>query len=391
MFGNPRSHYLEGLPQGPGTIRIFERKWRLRRKALDIVLEKVPYAKRKVEEMHLSGRISLGLALWSLIGLRCAFGATVTTDPAVIEAAKKEGQVTWYFNWTLPSGRAVAAKFQRRFPQIRVNLMRSPATALANRLITEDRAGHREVDVILISDPLWSTVMDAGLIQPYCSKENEAFRPEFKDGKCLWTLLNVNTQVIAYNTKLVRSGEAPRNLQDLLDPKWKNRLVMDQEDVRWFAMTLDKWGKEKGLKYMKALAAQNPNMRSGHTLILQLVAAGEFPVSVVAYGYAVEEMKLKGAPLDWAADEPVTIQGGVISSAKHAPHPNAAKLFIDYAMSKEGQEAIRNCCNRVPARADVPPNPRRLIEGLKLYPLKMELGESLNLKVQQFRSIFGAQ
>ena len=326
-----------------------------------------------------------------LIGPQWVSAAPVTTDPAVIEAAKKEGQVTWYFNWTLPDGKALADRFQKNFPFIKVNLMRNSATALANRLVTEARARRREVDVILISDPFWPTIMDAGLVQPYCSKESGAFRPEFKDGNCLWTLLNVNTHVIAHNTQLVKQEEAPRNLQDLLNPKWKSKLVMDQEDVRWFAMVLDKWGEEKGLKYMKALAAQKPGMRRGHTLILQLVAAGEFPVNVMAYGYAVEEMKLKGAPLDWTADEPVTIQGGVMSLAKYAPHPNAAKMFIDYAMSKEGQEAIRECCNRVPTRVDVPPNPRRLMEGLKLYPLKMELGESLNIRVQQFRSIFGTQ
>ncbi|MBI4490718.1 MAG: extracellular solute-binding protein [Deltaproteobacteria bacterium] len=331
------------------------------------------------------------LLAWSFVNPQRVSGAPISTDPAVIEAAKKEGQVSWYFNWTLPSGKAVADKFQMHFPQIKVNLMRNAATALANRLVTEARARRREVDVMLISDPFWPTIMDAGLVQPYCSKESGAFRPEVKDGNCLWTLLNVNTHVIAYNTQLVKQEEAPRNLQDLLNPKWTGKLVMDQEDFRWFAMVLDKWGEEKGLKYMKALAAQKPGMRRGHTLILQLVAAGEFPVNVMAYGYAVEEMKLKGAPLDWTADEPVTIQGGVISLAKYAPHPNAAKLFIDYAMSKEGQEAIRECCNRVPTRVDVPPNPRRLIEGLKLYPLKMELGEKLNVRIEQFRSVFGTQ
>lgn len=338
-------------------------------------------------------RMSLVLFLlaWSFINPQRVSGAPISTDSAVVEVAKKEGQVSWYFNWTLPSGKAVADRFQKHFPYIRVNLMRNSATALANRLITEARVRRREVDVITVSDPFWPTIMEAGLIEPYCSKESEAFRPEFKDGKCLWTLLNVNTHVIAYNTKLVKRGEAPRNLQDLLNPRWGGKLVMDQEDVRWFAMTLDKWGEEKGLKYMTALAAQKPGMRRGHTLILQLVAAGELAVNVMAYGYAVEEMKLKGAPLDWTADEPVTIQGGVMSLAKYAPHPNAAKMFIDYAMSKEGQEAIRECCNRVPTRVDVPPNPRRLIEGLKLYPLKMELGESLNIRVQQFRSIFGTQ
>ncbi len=335
--------------------------------------------------------VRVALTFLSFLSAPTLPASSMSADPALVEAAKKEAEVNWYFNWTLPSGKAVADKFQKRFPQIKVNLMRNAATTLANRLVTEARARRREVDVILVSDPFWATIRNAGLVEPYCSKENGAYRPEFRDAKSWWTLLNVNTHIIAYNTKLVVREEIPKNLHDLLNPRWKNKLVMDQEDVRWFAMTLDKWGEEKGLKYMKALAAQNPNMRRGHTLILQLVAAGEFPINVMGYGYAVEELKLKGAPVDWTADEPVTIQGGVISLAKYAPHPNAAKLLIDYAMSKEGQEAIRECCNRVPTRVDVPPNPRRIVEGLKLYPLKMELSEKLNVRIDQFRSIFGTQ
>ena len=317
-----------------------------------------------------------------------ALANVLSTNPGVVEGARKEGQVTWYFNWSLPDAMAVARQFEKNFPYIRVNTLRSANVALTNRVLNEARAGRHAVDVIVVTDPFWSTLMEAGLIEPYCSQERAAFRDEFKDRGCLWTLLNVNTHVIAYNTKSVTREQAPKNLPDLLDSRWKGALVMDMDDFSWFAAVLDKWGEQKGTTYMNALATQKPHFRHGHTLMLQLVAAGEFSVNVVAYGPLVEREKTKGGPLEWVADEPVTIQGGVVSLASQAPHPNASRIFIDYLMSKEAQEIISRQFNRVATRNDVAANPSRLIAGLKFHPLKMLSKEALNKRAQQYRSIF---
>lgn len=304
-----------------------------------------------------------------------------------IDRAKKEGTVNFYFVWNLPHGQAVKNVFQKRYPSIKVNLYRAGGSAMVNKLDIEAKTGRNEADVIIISDLYWQTLMDKGLIAPYCSPERGAFPNEFKDEKCLWTILNINTHVIAYNTRLVPEDARPKTLQDLLDPRWKGKLVMDTTDDRWFTQTVDKMGEEKGMAFMKKLAAQKPNFRRGHTLMVQLLAAGEFPVNVIAYGYQVEYMKAQGATVDWSADEPVTITGGAGSLAKHAPHPEAAKLFLDVLLSKEAQEEITKF-NRVATRVDVPPNPPRLVQGLKMHPVKLDLGRILPKRVKQFREIF---
>lgn len=101
-------------------------------------------------------------------------------------------------------------------------------------------------------------------------------------------------------------------------------------------------------------------------------------------------MKAKGAPLDWYADEPVTITGAVASISRRAPHSEAARLFVDFLLSREAQQAMVRF-NVVPARPDVPPNPVRLTQGLRLYPVKPELADIINRRVEQFRAIFGTQ
>jgi iron(III) transport system substrate-binding protein len=329
-----------------------------------------------------------GLCLLLVLLTVLVFGSSLAETTAErVEKAKKEGQVNFYFIWNVPHGLAIKKAFMKKYPFIKVNTLRQAGARMLNKLDIEAKAGRHEADVIIISDLYWQTLMDRGLVGPHCSPERPAFAAQFKDEKCLWTAVNNNSHVIAYNTDLVPKGVRPKTLQDLLHPRWKEKLVMDTTDDRWFTQTLDKWGEEKGFAYMKKLALQKPHFRRGHTLMVQLLAAGEFPVNVMAYGYQVEYVKSQGASIDWSADEPVTVTAGLLSLAKHAPHPEAAKLLIDFITTKEAQEIITKF-NRVATRSDVPPNPPGLVEGLKFDTVKPELGKILPKRIEQFREIF---
>lgn len=304
--------------------------------------------------------------------------------------AKKEGAVNFYSTWDIGRSGILKQLFEKRHPGIQVNVLHANAAAMNNRLLIEAKTGRHEFDLSIPGEIFWKGLQDQGLFAPYCSPERDAYPAELKDDRCFWTMLNLNTHVIAYNNRMVAKNEAPKRLPDLLDPRWRDKLVMDPQDYRWFAYTLDKWGEEKGLEFMKKLAAQRPHFRPGHSLQVQLLAAGEFPVNVMAYGYRVEEMRSKGAPMDWYADEPVTITGAVASLSRRAPHPEAAKLFIDFLLSREAQQAMVRF-SVVPARPDVPPDPPRLTRGLKFYPVKPELADIINRRIAEFRSIFGTQ
>src|SRR5207247_4466817 len=112
-------------------------------------------------------------------------------------------------------------------------------------------------------------------------------------------------------------------------------------------------GKEKGLAYMKKLAGQNLQLRKGHTLLAQLVAAGEMAMAVGVYSNRVERMKNSGAPIDWVRFKGPTITAiNAVSIAEKAPQPNAAKLFVDFVFWKDGQNLLRGL-RRIPARSDV--------------------------------------
>ncbi len=141
-----------------------------------------------------------------------------------------------------------------------------------------------------------------------------------------------------------------RTYDELLNPRWKNVIAIDSNKIEWFAMLL----KLKGRPFMEKLAAQNPTLRDGNTLVLQLLAAGEFPVAAGVYEYSVEDLKTKGAPVDWIGLEPVITYTVAVSLPSQPPRPFAAKLFIEWLLV-EGRSGSRQS---IRPRAD--PRRRRI-------------------------------
>lgn len=140
---------------------------------------------------------------------------------------------------------------------------------------------------------------------------------------------------------------------------------------------------------MAALAKQQLQWRSGHGLLTDLMSAGEFPLVVVVYPDRVEQMKQKGQPVEWVQTaDPILVNLAPVGIAANAPHPNSAKLFIDYLLSKEGQDILRKR-NRISARPDVTPLvPAMETSKLKLVPLDPEIPTN-PAHVKQFRKVFG--
>ena len=148
--------------------------------------------------------------------------------------------------------------------------------------------------------------------------------------------------VFAFNTKLVNAGEAPKSLDDLWNPKWTGKLAMDSEAYDWLAALLDYYGEEKGTELARKIGNQKLNVRRGPTLLMQLVAAGEFPVEIDAYHQEAIAQKKKGAPIAYNFPEPFVPAKSLIPIylAAHPPHPHAAALLADFLMSKKGQEIM---------------------------------------------------
>jgi iron(III) transport system substrate-binding protein len=241
----------------------------------------------------------------------------------------------------VPDHSRIVDHFKKKYPFIEVALIRPGASErITARVMTEARSGRHLVDVIGVSRLNMFHLMQRNLVMSYDSPERRQFDPAFKDKKGFWTAFYVNPEVTAYNTRMVPAGSAPKSYQDLLDPRWKGKLVLEQTAVEWFAALLQHWGEEKGLAYMRRLAGQELKSINGNTLITQLVAAGEHAAAISLNGPRVELTRRRGGPIDWAALDPTVVDIVTMGIAAHAPHPNAAKLYLDYVLSREVQEGL---------------------------------------------------
>jgi ABC-type Fe3+ transport system substrate-binding protein len=317
----------------------------------------------------------------------------------IIEQAKRERQLSLYgaFSGGLqatPEGRKFLDRFREKYPFIEIKFTNISGIRLMPRMVTEYRAGQYLVDVFATSAQYLYPIVKAGLMAKYLSPERNGIPAGFKDTEGYWTSWFIPVYSIAYNTRLVPPNEVPRSYDDLLDSKWKGKQiqVLESNVIRWLVGQIDRWGKERTVAYLEKLAKQDPSFKSGGgaTLEAQLLAAGEFKVMQATTLHSILELKEQGAPVDWVRmKEPLLGVPALIAIAERAPHPNTAKLYVDYVLSEEGQKLLSPSV-RVPARKGVETTPAGLTKGVELYPVPAQGFEAFNEYQQLIRKTFGS-
>jgi iron(III) transport system substrate-binding protein len=258
---------------------------------------------------------------------------------------------------------------------------------LLNKILTESLGGRNTWDVVVGRAEMVLPLLQKKLIAPYRSPETRMIDEQLVDKESYWTAYYVNSLVLGWNTKLVRKEDVPRTYEDLLNPKWKGGLISLDSEAYGMLVGLERaWGRDKALAYFKNLAALDPVLKRGNTERVQLTVAGEYSL-IVAYNQTIERLTARGAPIDWIPLEPVVTQAVPVMLSAKAPHPNAAQLFIDFVLSKEGQEMLRTF-QRIPVRKDVEPDPPRLFRGFKYVIENPEDYKDFDGTVKRYLEIF---
>src|SRR2546427_11812847 len=280
----------------------------------------------------------------SLLGLTLALSAfPASAQDARVEVAKKEGKVVWYTSLALPSAEKVAKLFEAAYPGIKVEVHRTGSQRILQRVMQELQANLKLVDVIHTSDAGHFVLLkEKKLLMKYTPAGVDAFPAGFKDRDGYYFTLRATVNVIAYNTKLVSSAEAPRTWKDLLDPKWKGKLVTAHPGYSGVISThvlalvqLYGWDYFKQLAQNKLMLVQSAVDPAG------VVASGERMVAVDGGDYYYYQMKKKGNPIEGLyPKEGVPLGASPTAIASFAPHPNAAKLFTDFTFSRELQQVM---------------------------------------------------
>ena len=254
----------------------------------------------------------------------------------LVEGARKEGAVVIYSFTAVDQLTPLLEEFHKKYPFIKPEHYRANASGVFNKFATEVRAGRTLADVLDISAGEAFTLRQMGLIDPYLSPAREGIAKDFLDERGYWAAHYHFVIALGFNTKSINAAEAPRSYADLINSKWKGRLSLDPADQDLFGALLLYWGKEKALDYFKNLAKLEPRMVTGHTQQANLIGSGEVQMAPWLYGYRPLQLKDEGAPVEVFLFEPVLTNPAYLLLAKNSPHPHAAALLIDWALSPDG-------------------------------------------------------
>ncbi|HKQ63926.1 MAG TPA: extracellular solute-binding protein [Methylomirabilota bacterium] len=334
-------------------------------------------------------------ALAGLLALIASAVVPAAAQDARVEAAKKEGKVVWYTSLALPTAEKIGKLFEAAYPGIKVEVHRTGSQRILQRVMQEMQANLKLVDVIHTSDAGHFVLLkEKKLLMKYAPAGVDAFPAGFKDKDGYYFTLRATVNVIAYNTKLVPAAEAPKGWKDLLDPKWRGKMVTAHPGYSGVIAThvlaltqLYGWDYFKQLAQNKLMLVQSAVDPAG------VVASGERQVAVDGGDYYYYQMKKKGNPIEVVYPKegvPLVISPAAIAS--FAPHPNAAKLFTDFTFSRELQQVMADSEGLYTGHPEVKyPTDKPKLSDLKLLTVDPEELEKRNEEIKsKFVEFFGA-
>jgi iron(III) transport system substrate-binding protein len=264
--------------------------------------------------------------------------------PELVAAAKKEGKVVWYTSIDLPLAEKVAKAFEATYPGIAVRVERTGAERVFQRIGQEYASNIHSVDVVNSSDAAHFIVWKRdGLLAPYVPEDVAKFySAEHRDADGTFASFRVWVCIIGYNNNLVKAEEAPKSFADLLDPKWKGKIVKAHPSYSGTIMTATyQMQRDLGWSYYEKLAQQSVMQVQSSADPPKRLALGERAVMADGNEYNIFQLKEGGSPVEPVyATEGSPLIVGPTGMFKAAPSPNAARLFCNFSFSPQAQQLI---------------------------------------------------
>jgi iron(III) transport system substrate-binding protein len=288
----------------------------------------------------------------------------------LIQDAKAEGELTLYTSMTSDVADAVTKAFTEQ-TGVKVSLYRAASETVLQRLLQEASANHPGADVVETNDKEMGAINNEGLAAPYAGERRDIVGPQGQfEG---WTATRFNLFTPSWNTTKVPAGEQPKSWEDLADPKWNGQLAMELSDFDWYLTLYDYWQKRgKSTAEIDRLFAEMANgakVVKGHTVMGELLSAGQFSVAASNYSYLVQRAADKGAPVAYQPFvQPVIARPQGAALLKSAPHPAAALLFVDWLLT-EGQQVIVDLGLTPSIEPEGLKDP---LEGLEVIPVELD-------------------
>lgn len=310
-------------------------------------------------------------------------------EVSVIEGAKREGKLVIYTGVERAAAQIVVNAFAKKYPFIAAETVRASSSKLATRLDAEIEANRVGGDVIEFSLLyLTTSLQQRGELLQYNSPEYTKYPSEYS-ASGYWAASGVSNIIILLNTRKVDAVNIPQSWWDLAKPYWKDKLTIDNLEVsgtgyNWLTAIVNE--ASLGWNFIEALGKNRPGIERGHAGMAQKVAAGEYAGAAEMSDFHLKNLRdaaasvpLRGVwPSEGVPSEPWTT-----AILKRAPHPNAARLFIDFLLSQEGQTLYVHTMGWSSARSDVaPPEFKELPAGVKTLKSSLSPQEALQVRDQ---------
>jgi iron(III) transport system substrate-binding protein len=280
----------------------------------------------------------------------------------LLRGAQREGALTFYTSTAPEDIQSLLMAFEMRFPFIRTEMVRDKGVVIRERVMREARNGGSAADVVELNDLNLGKLKARGLLCPYHSPEADVYPTELHERDGFWVAEQKNFLVLAWNPRLAGEAVVPRSYEGLLDPRLKGKITIEAHDSSWMAALIEHWGETKAIPFFSAFGHQVGNMRAGHQIIAEQIAAGSVILSPHIHSNNSEWLKRRGLPIEWRPLEPVEVEFVGATLPLGARHPHAALLLIDYILSQEGQKIYRQW-KRVPCHPAVPADPPHMSQG----------------------------
>ncbi|MPZ93421.1 MAG: extracellular solute-binding protein [Propionibacteriales bacterium] len=257
------------------------------------------------------------------------------------EAAIEEGTVTYYQSAGDEELQAIVDAWNAAYPDIEFEPVSATSGTILERALLESESGNVRGDVYGGGAGDQAALDAAGALEEYRPVNEADVIEEFKmDGP--YIAVGTLTFHPAFNTTLAEESDLPEDWMGYCDEDWRGKLAIDQEGGEWATGILSGMGEEDGMKFLECLAGNEPRLVRGSTNRTELLASGEFPVMLDGYGHRIWEFEQQGAPIrgQRPSPAPLPVVLDMASIFADSPHPNAARLLMEFFLTAEGQQVF---------------------------------------------------
>ena len=305
-------------------------------------------------------------------------------SPELVNQAKKEGgEVILYTTMTVGDFEHFSKAFKEKYPGLNLRHVYLSSSRQTARVMQEFRAGRVQGDVLGNSPEPLLYLKQQGVLGQYRSAETKNLLSGAWDNDGFWSGITTDLLVTGFNPRLLAKSAVPKNYDDYLRPQYKSQIAVNRGVPYPLTGMVSLRGDEQGTAYFKKLSQQDLRLVEGYSHTINMMAAGEYPLTGFMQVSKLEAMKRKEAPVDWLPATQTLATISTIAMVKNPLHPAAAQILIDFYLSPEGQRALATA-GKIPLRKGVKSQSKdidQLMESGTAHVIRAEGGYDKYMKV----------